>query len=79
MIPMIDPFCTTLRTQVEMVPEVEDSVAIGLRVDGDVEVILFVKLVAPTADAEEGGEERAASPPNVSNLRDGAPRTPPVI
>lgn len=31
-----------------MVLEVEDSVAVGLRADGDVKVILFVKL-APTA------------------------------
>ena len=43
--------CTHARrrvVQVEMVPEVEDSVAIGLRVDGDVEIVLFVTL-APTA------------------------------
>lgn len=38
-----------------MVPEVEDSVAVGLCVDGDVEIVLFVTL-APTA--EEGGGGR---------------------
>ncbi|CAM9705446.1 unnamed protein product, partial [Laminaria digitata] len=47
----------------EMVPEVEDSVAVGLRADGDVEVVLFVKLVpiedgAPTTsgDGQRRGE-----------------------
>lgn len=43
-----------------MVPEVEDSVAVGLRVDGDVEVVLFVTLAptAPAAAAERvGGRE----------------------
>lgn len=38
-----------------MVPEVEDSVAIGLRVNGDVEVVLFVTLV-PTAEGGGGGK-----------------------
>lgn len=42
-----------------MVPEVEDSVAVGLRVDGDVEVVLFVKLApveesASTASGDGG-------------------------
>lgn len=32
--------------QVEEVPEVEDSVAVGLRVDADVRVVLFVKVAA---------------------------------
>lgn len=27
-----------------MVPEVEDSVAVGLRLDGDMAIVLFVKL-----------------------------------
>lgn len=40
--------------QVEMVPEVEDSLAIGLRINGDVDVVLFVKL-APTAKGQVGG------------------------
>lgn len=34
------------RAQVEGVPEVEDSVAVGLRVEGDVQVVLFVKLAS---------------------------------
>lgn len=38
----------------EKISEVEDSVAVGLRVEGDVEVVLFVKLAA------SGGEEAAA-------------------
>eukprot|EP00903_Cladosiphon_okamuranus_P007120 g6918.t1 len=63
--------------QVEMVPEVEDSIAIGLRVNGDVEVVLFVTLV-PTAEREgvatggrgggeggEGGEEGGGAPNDV--------------
>ena len=41
-----------------MVPEVEDSVAVGLRVHGDVEVVLFVKL-APSRGV------RHSEPPRV--------------
>ena len=46
-----------------MVPEVEDSVAVGLRGDGDVEVVLFVKLAltedgAPTSSGDGGGRPR---------------------
>lgn len=44
-----------------MVPEVEDAVAVGLRVDGDVEVVLFVKL-APTVNSAEarGGSQKVS-------------------
>lgn len=42
--------------QVEMVPEVEDSVAVGLRVDGDVEVVLFVKL-APITERDTRADQ----------------------
>ncbi|CAM9305652.1 unnamed protein product [Ectocarpus sp. 6 AP-2014] len=41
--------------QTEMVPEVEDSLAVGLRVDGDVEVVLFVKLVPMAGEGGRGG------------------------
>lgn len=45
----------------EMVPEVEDSVAVGLRVDGDVDVVLFVKLAdMPESGGGGGGGGRAA-------------------
>lgn len=44
-------------------PEVEDSVAVGLRGDGDVEVVLFVKLSvtedgAPAASGDGGRRRR---------------------
>lgn len=40
--------------QVDKVSEVEDSVAVGLRVDGDVEVVLFVKLASTEGVAGSG-------------------------
>lgn len=47
--------CTlSIVSQMEMVPEVEDSVAVGLRTDGDVEVVLFVKL-AGTPESRGAG------------------------
>lgn len=52
--------------QTEMVPEVEDSLAVGLRVDGDVEVVLFVKLV-PMVGEGGGGEGQPSQ--NVSDKR----------
>lgn len=54
--------------QTEMVPEVEDSLAVGLRVDGDVEMVLFVKLVPMAEGGGRGGEEGHASQ-NVSDKR----------
>lgn len=38
-------------TQVDKVPQVADSVAVGLRVGGDVEVVLFVKPAAAEGDS----------------------------
>lgn len=48
-------------SQVEEVPGVEDSVAVGLRAEGDVKVVLFVKLTQPapgwhTADTGGGAQ-----------------------
>lgn len=58
-----------------MVPEVEDSVAIGLRVNGDVEVVLFVALVPdPSAQEGKGGKRGGGAgggrgpPQNVSDV-----------
>lgn len=64
--------------QLERMPEVEDSVAVGLRVDGDVQVVLFVKLAKP--DHNDGGrppskevreEERKRRPNHFSRVWDG--------
>lgn len=62
--------------QVERVPEVQDSIAVGLRVDGDVQVILFVKLAKPDhGDGGQGrriagGSESKSGSPSITEVRE---------